>query len=24
MRVQPVFFDYPEDEVTLLRYEPSD
>jgi uncharacterized OB-fold protein len=23
MRVRPVFFDHPEDEVTLLRYEPA-
>ncbi len=24
MRVRPVFSDYPEQEVTLLRYEPAD
>ena len=24
MRVKPVFFDYPDDDVTLLRYEPAD
>ncbi len=24
MRVRPVFFDYPEHDVTLLRYEPAD
>lgn len=23
MRVRPVFFDYPDDDVTLLRYEPA-
>lgn len=23
MRVKPVFFDYPDDDVTLLRYEPA-
>jgi hypothetical protein len=23
MRVRPVFFDYPEHEVTMLRYEPA-
>lgn len=23
MRVRPVFFDYPEHDVTLLRYEPD-
>jgi hypothetical protein len=23
MRVRPVFFDYPEHDVTLLRYEPA-
>ncbi len=24
MRVRPVFFDYPEHDVTMLRYEPAD
>jgi hypothetical protein len=24
MRVRPVFFDYPEHDVTMLRYEPDD
>ncbi|MGZ5397997.1 MAG: acyl dehydratase, partial [Mycobacterium sp.] len=24
MRVMPVFFDYPDHEVTMLRYEPAD
>jgi uncharacterized protein len=24
MRVRPVFFDYPEHDVTMVRYEPAD
>jgi uncharacterized OB-fold protein len=24
MRVKPVFFDYPEHDVTMLRYEPGE
>ena len=23
MRVRPVFFDYPDDDVTMVRYEPA-